>query len=847
MIWVTLALFAVSFIATVLLAPKPDVEDRRPDTFDNSKVPRATEDAPIPLILGRVRFRGPNTIWWGAFRAQERTERVKTGLFTKKTVVKGYDYYLSLQLAIALGPFVQLRKLRMDDKVIYETGFIESVDVVSYTDTINAPDAFGGVNEGGGWAGDFTWYHGSLSAVVDTYLEGVIGAGLVPGYQGCTHIIFKDNYIGESGSLRRMDFEVSCYSRNLDATQDIRVNTDDIEPAEALMEILRDSWRGLGHPASRFDIPSFEAAQTTLVSEGQGVSLIVSTSQEAETIVQEILRQIDGVLFEDPSNDGKITLKLIRDDYDAGTLPVYDEDDIKAVRSYKKTSWQDLYNEVKVSYQSLETEDGKVAIAQDIALQNMMSRRRTSPVSFPLCYDDALAAALAQRELSRLSVPIFQMTIEMNRGGYNLKPGEVIKISWPEYGIVEAIVRIQKIDPGELLNNRIVLEVVQDIFAISTTVYAAPVGSSWVDTRVLPLEITNFEVIETPQTIDRRLPAPSLDGFSNVIVLAGRPQTNSTSYNALMGTATGVYGFTEENIIYPTTFTLAQAYDYDAGFTTGLDATGFDIDNVVGTTPVAVSLTDVRTVEDGLIYLNGEWMGYTGVTDNTGGSYTITNVYRGLFGTRPRDHADNDNGFFISSAQLGEGSLYDQLASDGDFYGKLLDRVGPLIFAEADASEITYAMTGYRERPYRPRFLRVDSSRSIRIEPTIVSLSWVSSNREAGQTAFENDATQTPDSPETYDIEVWVDGVENVGLAETSVTSPTAIDLSTLIDGATVEFRVYSNRTSDGVVSGDYAIIICPLDVNLILPAGDMDSGSDFIIPAGDMDSGDDKIKQAGS
>lgn len=847
MIWVTLALFAISFIATVLLAPKPEIEDRRPDTFDNSKVPRATEDAPVPLILGRVRFRGPNTIWWGAFRAEERTERVKTGLFTKKTVVKGYDYYLSLQLAICLGNSVQLRKIRMDDKVVYEAAsYITSVDLGPMNETIDQPDAFGGVDEGGGWVGDFTWYAGGFSQNPDSYLEDIIGEDLVPGYRGTANIVFKDAYIGESGSLRRMDFEVSAYTRNLDDTQDVRVNTDDIEPAEALMEILRDPWRGLGHPSSRFNFASFEAAQETLVSEGQGVSLIVSASQEAETIIQEILRQIDGVLFEDPSDDGRIHLKLIREDYDVATLPIYDEDDIKAVRSYKKTSWQDLYNEVKVSYQSLDTEDGKVAIAQDIALQNMMGRRRTSPISFPLCYDDALAASLAARELSRLSVPIFQMTIEMNRSGFAHKPGDVIKISWPEYGLVQAVVRIQKIDKGELLNNRIVLEVVQDIFSISTTVYAAPVGSSWVDTRVLPLEITNYEIIETPQTIDRRLPAPSLDGFSNVIVLAGKPQTNSTSYDSLLGNSTGVYPLTE-TAIYPTTFTLAQSYGYDAGFATGLDATGFDVDNIVGTTPVSVSLTDVRTVEDGLIYLNGEWMGYTGITDNTGGSYTITNVYRGLFGTRPRDHSDNDNGFLVSSAQLGDGSLYDILASNGTFYGKLLDRVGPLIFDEADATEIMYAVTGYRERPYRPRFLRVDSSRSIRVEATNVSLSWVSSNRENDQTTFENDAAQTPDSPETYDIEVWVDGVENVGLAETSVTSPTAIDLSALTDGATVEFRVYSNRTSDGVVSGDYAIIICPLDINLILPAGDMDSGSDFIIPAGDMDSGDDKIKQAGS
>ena len=63
MIWFTLALFFVSFVVTALLAPKPHIENARPSSLEDVKFPRATENAPVPLVLGRVRMRAPNTLW----------------------------------------------------------------------------------------------------------------------------------------------------------------------------------------------------------------------------------------------------------------------------------------------------------------------------------------------------------------------------------------------------------------------------------------------------------------------------------------------------------------------------------------------------------------------------------------------------------------------------------------------------------------------------------------------------------------------------------------------------------------------------------------------------------------
>ncbi len=62
MIWFTIALFFVSFLVTALLAPKPDIENARAGSLDDVQFPRATEDAPIPLVLGKIRLNAPNTL-----------------------------------------------------------------------------------------------------------------------------------------------------------------------------------------------------------------------------------------------------------------------------------------------------------------------------------------------------------------------------------------------------------------------------------------------------------------------------------------------------------------------------------------------------------------------------------------------------------------------------------------------------------------------------------------------------------------------------------------------------------------------------------------------------------------
>lgn len=980
MILANIALFLITFLLTALLAPKPKLEDARAQNLEDSQFPRATQDAPIPLVLGTARVRAPNTQWYGDFIADPITERIRTGLFSKKTIITGYKYTLGLDLGLALGP-VNLNKIYIDDKIVFdkpdedlgsaylqfnelsvgrktstnhydlvalfgakniqcdgikiEAQFISGYSskygatsqssslgvyffaangievpstrvvvtnltagggllkltasvppqavrmelrkysvgmfpvyqtrliydqLLKFTYTgyqefcaeIDEPELFGGEGEGGGWTGQFCYYPGTFTQSVDEYLEEKIGVGMVPGYRGVAHIVFHANDIGEQPNLKQMAFELSTFTSNLSVTCDDYgpVNTFDIEPAEAIAEIIMSKWRGLGKVSSNLNLDSFREAATTLRNEKNGVSVMVTSSQTGKDVVSEILRQIDGVLYEEPETN-EINLKLIRNDYDIDTIPVYDEDDIIDVKSFTKSSWHDLYSQVRVSFSSRDSDSGKVASAQDMAVANQIGGLKTANLSFPFCYDKALANRIAARELSKLSTPIFRMSVEMKRSSYHLRPGAVFKINWPSFGLENVVLRVQKHDFGSLLDNRVILDCVQDIFAVSDVVMSPPEETAWVNDKASPGFITTHSVAELPEALFNVLSLPPSNGFESMVVFPRKPKTTSQRFSVVSGIAVGELDYLDPNKVpYPKSFLFSNDYPASAGFLTGLDSVGFDAYSFIGTkdpeSPGIPNVTEsmIRNKYDGIIYANGEWMAYENAT--TGGVRTISKVHRGLFGSSPVLHPADSVGYILTDEIIGDGSISAELESTDTFRYKILDTVGATTKSRSSVERTNYEVVKTNDRPLRPRNLKIDGSRDTSIKRSRVStsVSWVASNRKNPTTTFENDAAETPDLAETYDVQVYQGSVLAPALGGTGVTSPFMVDFSSMSGSSTGEIRVYSRRTVGNLASSRYyAMIPFELQVEELLLSGDANvSGTEMLLLDGDVQTGTDVI-----
>lgn len=794
MIWFTLALFTISFLVVALLTPKPKIENARPDSLDNIDFPRATEDAPIPLILGKVRMKAPNTIWYGDFKSVPIKEKIKTGLFSSKRVTVGHRYFLGLDLALGMGPNTILREIYIDDKSAW-TGTAgpgkSNVNGIFLS--------FGGYKNGGSFKSDAIYYSGEtdlISQPVDSYVESQVGVGNVPAYLGTAHIVFPSAEIGETAQLRKMAFILENYTNSLGLPNNGKIG-EDLNPAEAIYQIMTNNWRGMGVDPAYIDTTSLFDIGNTLYDEGNGVSVCVTAENTGSSLIQEILRQIDGVAYQDPDT-GLIKFKLIRNDYDIDTIPEFDENDVISIQNFSRTSWDEVVAQVKVSYAARDSDSSRVAVSQDMATANMIGRLRSTTISMPLCYDSSLANKIASRERAQLSIPLFRMTIEFNRNANKLRPGDVFKLNWSEYGLSDVILRVQEFDFGELAKGRIVVKCLQDKFAVDKVVIADPSSSSWVPPVVDPQDITIASIIEMPRFFMKKLEFPLQDGKVGIIPLPVSPGGASSGFDLLAGTTSGDLSVREpEGVEYPPTGTLIAQYDKEAGFASGRDTVGFTITNVKGTFEPASSTADARTGESGLLYVNGEWMTFETIVNNGNGTYTLSNIQRGLLGSMPKTHPIGTRVFQVKPALFGEGTL-DDLYENDILYYKLLDRVGAVSREEDEVSESTFTTTDLADRPVRPRYLEIDNQRTgiVISDFEDKSLTWRPSNREATQITFEDDPDEIPDQTETYDVEVYVDGSLEPALSQTNVSSPFPLKFSlTSIMSTDAEARVKSRRT----------------------------------------------------
>lgn len=129
--WLTLLMYAIVFVASELLRPKPKLENAKPAGLGDFGFPTATEERYQPLIWGTVLIEGPNVVWWGDLRQDAITEEVKTGLFSSEKVRRGFTYRVGIQTAHCRGTVDQIRGIRIGDVQVLSTTAIRNADLVN--------------------------------------------------------------------------------------------------------------------------------------------------------------------------------------------------------------------------------------------------------------------------------------------------------------------------------------------------------------------------------------------------------------------------------------------------------------------------------------------------------------------------------------------------------------------------------------------------------------------------------------------------------------------------------------------------------------------------------------------
>jgi len=767
--WFLIALVIASFIYTRFFAPKPNIEDARPGKLDDIRFPRATAGAPIPMIYGKVRLRSPNTAWFGNF---------KSNPMKKNDQVVGYQYFLNMDLALCLGPDVTLHQVFAGKKSATVPITLNGNGV---TFLVNVPSLFGGPSKGGGLRGTIRYYSGGFTQSRNVLISGLATNGAdLPGYVGVAHVVFENNvetrtfpiigtitttnpfYIGTQATMQPLSFVLSRYPDGLGLGAN-RLIGDDLNPAEIIYSLLTDQWGGLGLAAAEVEKSSFTAVGTTLKAESNGASLIVSNQNDATGVLEEILTQVDGILFQDPAT-GKINMRLVREDYVIGTLPVFDETNVESVDSFSRSSWSETSNQIRLIYNSRAKRYSEAtAIAQDGASISAQGRVNSAELNYPAVTTEALATALATRELAYRSVPMFRATLRVTRAASALRPGDPFVFSWARFGLSQVVMRVQRFDFGELINGSVVLDCVQDKFAVAATVYAEPPGGLDDPGEITALDIVKYNVFEAPYHL-LQLPwvqFPIVADSSYIWALARDPSNQHDGFDFV----TSLDNFVEDIVTQlDSAFFLLSAELMTAVHRTQAQDDGI-LTKIVVQAPYpngdifgTQSAADIRTAK-GLFIMNGEIMGYESRTDNGNGTYDLNLVHRALLDTTFQDHAVGDAVFFLNETT--NLSSYTN-ADTGTLYYQLLSFTATQAQVLGDFPTQQLVRNQRYDRPLPPDLMEVEGLRAP-IEVLSVTDVDITAYLERNRVTPEEvvllaDSADTPEASTTYTARLYLDG-----------------------------------------------------------------------------------------
>lgn len=577
-----------------------------------------------------------------------------------------------------------------------------------------------------------------------------------------------------------------------------------MNPAHMIHECLTDTTWGMGAPTGILDDASFVAAADALYAERFGLSMMWTRQAAIEDFISEILDHIQAVLFVDPAT-GLLTLKLIRDDYDPDALPVLTPDNAD-VTKFDRKLWGEIINEIIVTWTNPENEQEETIVSQDlasIAMQggNVVSASR----NYYGVRSSILATQLGRRDLRTVGAPLSSCEVEIDRSAYALRPASVVKLTWPEHGLDEVIMRVMSIDYGRPGDMTIRATLMEDVFSLDAGAYVDPTGSEWEDPSSAPEPITEARVITLPTFLASE--AVAQNGGSEPVypevvsgILATTADTDTFAYSlqselplpdgSLQWTALG-----DNNIIGRGALAADMAAE---AVTTGITVTAF----TGQTTPtqggfalIGDSGEDETTMEVCMVT----------AFDSTTGEFSLA---RGVMDTVPRAWLTGTHIWFVDGETLFEDR---QVRSAGETVEyKLLSQTSQGQLTLAEAPLLISTMTERPWLPLRPAnviaYGEAWSSETALIDATEradpwVTVTWSNRNRltEDSQILLWTDATVTPEDGQTTTIEVWA--LDDTLLATHDGLTGVSFDVPDASFGleTSVKVRVFSERTdADG-------------------------------------------------
>lgn len=528
--------------------------------------------------------------------------------------------------------------------------------------------------------------------------------------------------------------------------------TADMNPAHIVYQCLTDTAWGMGYPTAAIDNASFTAAADALYAEEFGLSMLWNQQETIDNFVVMVLDHIGGMLYVRPDT-GAFALKLIRADYDRGTLPQYGPTSLISAEDYQRQAWGETVNEITVVYTDACTEKEASVTVQDIANITIQGGVVAQTRHYPGIRKASLAQRVAMRDLQAGSTPLASIKLTATRAAWQVFPGDVFRLSWPEYGIDDVVYRALNVNRGTLTDGQIIIDAVEDVFGLPDNTYLVEQPGGWVDPSQAPAAAPARKLLEAPYwDLARNMTAADLDyvdALSGYLeTLAVRPSGDAINYEIQARTGAADYASVGNGDFCPSATVVGALTKTTTALTL---ANGVDLD----------------LVEPGGYAIIGDEYVLVSAIDTVTGTATIS---RGMLDTVPAEHsagtriwfADGDQGF--STTEYADGETVDV---------KLLPATGQgtLDIAMAPVDSLTFDQRQYR--PYAPGKVLTNTG----IYPEWIdgqaelAVTWAHRDRLA-QTAYiveQDEASIGPEAGTTYILKIYGES-DTLGRTESGIS-----------------------------------------------------------------------------
>ncbi|MGO1069561.1 phage tail protein [Lysobacter sp. CA199] len=519
---------------------------------------------------------------------------------SKKQTV-GHRYLFGLHMGLSRGPLDEIVEIRVGDREAWKGSITKTSRIL-----INKPDLFGGDKGEGGIKGWLDVLMGDAAQAVLPMLSALHGTP-TPAFRGVTTQYFDGQIAANNPYPKPWKMRVRRALAGWDgapwypekamvplASGAIRA----MNPAHILVECLTNRDWGRGLDRGVLDEASYRRAADTLHAEGFGLCLRWNRQSSIADFMQVVIDHIGAAQYTDRST-GRLTLKLLRDDYRVEDLPLFDyESGLLAIEEDEGGAQDGAMNQLIVTwYDPIKDEERQIRV-EDLAGIQATGGVASSTTEYKGLPTAELAGRVATRDLTIACSGLKRLKLRFDRRGGVLAPGGVFRIRDPFRGLDNLVLRVGTFDDGKLAEGAITVAAVQDVFGLPATAYLEPQPPVWTPPDRAPQPSPNRRLMEASyRDLATTLNASALAALpaDAGVVLAVAEQATGLALNYVLTTRVGNGEFTEAGVgDWCPTALLAD--EMVASTTTVQLASGRGLDQITAGTAALVEDEIVRVV-----------------------------------------------------------------------------------------------------------------------------------------------------------------------------------------------------------------------------------------------------------